>query len=256
MAKTILITGATSGIGRALALTAHQAGHRIIACGRRKERLQELQSILQEKDKLAIYDFDIQVKEEVETFWEALKQGPADFQKVDVLVNNAGLSRGLNPIQSGLWSDWQEMIQTNITGLLSLTRLVGEDMVSRKAGQIINVSSIAGKEAYPGGNVYMATKSAVEALTKGMRIDLAPHGIRVASIAPGMAETEFSIVRFHGDESKAKAVYQGLEALTPEDIADVIMTIINAPAHVNIADVLLLPTAQASANHVFRGTTN
>lgn len=252
MGKTLLITGATSGIGRAMAVAAHDAGHSIIACGRRKERLIDLKASLQNSERVAVYDFDIQVKAEVDAFWDALRAGPEEFRTVNVLVNNAGLSRGLNPIQSGLWTDWQEMIQTNISGLLSLTRLVAEDMVSRKSGQIINVSSIAGKEAYANGNVYMATKAAVEALTKGMRIDLAPHGIRVASIAPGMAETEFSVVRFHGDEAKAKAVYEGIKSLSPEDIASVIIMMIDAPAHVNIADVLLLPTQQASANHVFR----
>ncbi len=249
MNKIAMVTGATSGIGKATARKLAQSGYNLIITGRREDRLKELKSELTEQstDVLTLC-FDIRSTSAIE---EAVQQIPAEWMNIDVLVNNAGLAAGADPIYEGLWSDWEQMIDTNIKGLLYLSKLIIPNMMERKSGHIINVSSIAGKETYANGNVYCATKHAVEAITKGMRIDLLPYNIKVSSVSPGMVETEFSIVRYHGDKDKADSVYNGLTPLFADDIADAIEFMVTRPAHVNINDILIMPTAQASAvyNH-------
>ncbi len=249
MKKTAMVTGATSGIGKATAKKLANLGYNLILTGRRDDRLQALKKELQ-NDSIQIFTlcFDIRVTAEVET---AIAQLPDEWLNIDVLVNNAGLAAGADPIYNGLWSDWEQMIDTNIKGLLYLSKLIIPRMMERKQGHIINISSIAGKETYANGNVYCATKHAVEAITKGMRIDLLPYNIKVSSVSPGMVETEFSVVRYHGDKEKADNIYKGLTPLYAEDIADAIEFMVTRPAHVNINDMLIMPTAQASAvyNH-------
>jgi 3-hydroxy acid dehydrogenase / malonic semialdehyde reductase len=244
---TILITGASAGIGAATAEVFAAQGHRLILTGRRQERLDAL------KDRLGTgiltLCFDIRDRAATEAAIATLPEG---WRDIDVLVNNAGLSRGLSPIQEGEIEDWEEMIDTNIKGLLYISRAVMPLMIARGRGHIINLGSIAGKEVYPKGNIYCATKHAVDALSQAMRIDLLPHGIKVSNIAPGMVETEFSLVRFHGDEDRARQVYTGLQPLSPHDIADVIAWVVNCPPHVNINDVLVMPVAQATARDVVR----
>ena len=250
MNKLSLITGATSGIGKAASLKLASLGYDLIITGRRKERLESLATTLtkQHNIKVKTLVFDIRVNSETD---KAIASLTGEWKDIDLLLNNAGLAAGADPIQHGLWSDWEQMIDTNIKGLLYISKLVIPFMIERKKGQIINISSIAGKEVYANGNVYCATKHAVEAITKGMRIDLLKHNIKVSSISPGMVETEFSIVRYHGDKSKADDVYKGLTPLFAEDIADTIEFIVTRPPHVNINDILIMPTAQASAfyNH-------
>ena len=250
MNKLSLITGATSGIGKAASLKLASLGYDLIITGRRKERLESLATTLtkQHNIKVKTLVFDIRVNSETD---KAIASLTDEWKDIDLLLNNAGLAAGADPIQHGLWSDWEQMIDTNIKGLLYISKLVIPFMIERKKGQIINISSIAGKEVYANGNVYCATKHAVEAITKGMRIDLLKHNIKVSSISPGMVETEFSIVRYHGDKSKADDVYKGLTPLFAEDIADTIEFIVTRPPHVNINDILIMPTAQASAfyNH-------
>jgi len=250
MNKLSLITGATSGIGKAASLKLASLGYDLIITGRRKERLESLATTLtkQHNIKVKTLVFDIRVNSETD---KAIASLTGEWKDIDLLLNNAGLAAGADPIQHGLWSDWEQMIDTNIKGLLYISKLVIPFMIERKKGQIINISSIAGKEVYANGNVYCATKHAVEAITKGMRIDLLKHNIKVSSISPGMVETEFSVVRYHGDKSKADDVYKGLTPLFAEDIADTIEFIITRPPHVNINDILIMPTAQASAfyNH-------
>ncbi len=244
-----MITGATSGIGKATAKKLAQQGYNLILTGRRASRLEELKTELQNLPiQTVTLCFDIQVTSEIEA---ALKKLPAEWLNIDVLVNNAGLAAGADPIYNGLWSDWEQMIDTNVKGLLYLSKLIIPGMMERQQGHIINVSSIAGKETYANGNVYCATKHAVEAITKGMRIDLLPYNIKVSSVSPGMVETEFSIVRYHGDKDKADNVYKGITPLYAEDIADAIEFMVTRPAHVNINDMLIMPSAQASAvyNH-------
>jgi NADP-dependent 3-hydroxy acid dehydrogenase YdfG len=240
MKKTALVTGATSGIGKATALLLSQNGFKVIITGRRKNRLDEL--CQQIPDCLAL-NFDIRQQKEVA---EALTNLPEEWQTIDLLVNNAGLAAGLEPLHDNQLNDWEQMIDTNIKGLLYITKIISRQMVERQQGQIINVSSIAGKEAYGNGAVYCATKHAVEALTKAMRIDFNPYGIKVGSVSPGAVETEFSIVRLK-DKNANKKVYAGYEPLKAEDIADAILYMATRPAHVNIADILILPTAQANA---------
>ncbi|HFX17567.1 MAG TPA: SDR family NAD(P)-dependent oxidoreductase [Flavobacteriales bacterium] len=240
MKKIALVTGATSGIGKATALLLSQNGFRVIITGRRKNRLDEL--CQQIPDCLAL-NFDIRQQKEVA---EALSNLPEEWQTIDLLVNNAGLAAGLEPLHDNQLNDWEQMIDTNIKGLLYVTKIISRQMVERQQGQIINVSSIAGKEAYGKGAVYCATKHAVEALTKAMRIDFNPYGIKVGSVSPGAVETEFSIVRLK-DKNANKKVYAGYEPLKAEDIADAILYMATRPAHVNIADILILPTAQANA---------
>lgn len=248
MKKIIMITGATSGFGRATALKFAKNGYNIIITGRRKERLDELEKELNsyENIKVLSLNFDVRNREEAASVINNL---PKEWKEIDILVNNAGLAVGLSHIDNGNIDDWERMIDTNIKGLLYVTRAVTPFMVARGKGHIFNIGSIAGKEAYENGNVYCATKSAVDSLSKSMRIDLLKNNIKVTQIAPGMAATEFSIVRFKGDEKKADAVYTGFEPLTGDDIADVIYFCATLPAHVCINDLVITPTQQAGVNH-------
>ncbi|MDO6389750.1 SDR family NAD(P)-dependent oxidoreductase [Pontibacter sp. BT731] len=243
MARIALVTGATSGIGRATAFALAKAGYHIIAAGRRAERLQELQQQITEVP-VHTLQFDVRDREAVQ---QAISSLPDDWKGIDVLVNNAGNAHGLAPVQSGSLSDWDAMLDINVKGLLYVTHAVLTLMLARKQGHIINIGSIAGKEVYANGNVYCASKFAVDALSKGMRIDLVQEGIKVSEVNPGLVETEFSEVRFKGDKERAAGVYQGYEPLRAEDIADLISFMVTRPAHVNIAEVMILPAAQASA---------
>jgi len=251
MAKIALITGATSGIGAACADTFAAEGYDLILVARRENLLDTQAQQLHGKYGVKIKKLiaDVRDKENINYVLDTL---PAEWKNVDVLVNNAGLSQGLDPIDKGDTNDWDTMIDTNVKGLLYVTKVVSGWMVEHKQGHIINIGSIAGKEVYPNGNVYCATKHAVDALSKGMRIDLLPHNIKVTQINPGMVETEFSIVRFKGDENRAKKVYDGLEPLIAQDIADAIWYVVSRPAHVNINDMLIMPTAQATGTIVKR----
>jgi len=247
----ILITGATSGIGKATAEKFASAGHTLILTGRREERLIELrtQLITRFDIKVTTLCFDIRDREATES---ALLQLAEDLTP-DVLVNNAGLAAGLSPLQDGQIDHWERMIDTNVKGLLYISRLISNQMIKRgRGGHIVNIGSIAGKEVYANGNVYCATKHAVDALTRGMRIDLLPHRIKVTSISPGMVETEFSIVRFDGDEQRARKVYEGMQPLKGEDIAEAVYWAITQPKHVSIGDIVIMPTDQASATNVVR----
>jgi NADP-dependent 3-hydroxy acid dehydrogenase YdfG len=246
-----LITGATAGFGKATAEQFASNKWNVIITGRRKTRLEVLERQLKEKFGVEVLSlcFDIRKADEVK---KALDSVPDSWRNVDLLVNNAGLASGLSSVQEGTLSDWEDMIDTNVKGLLYTTRIVSPWMIKNGKGHIINIGSIAGKEVYANGNVYCATKHAVDALTKGMRIDLLPHGIRVSQIAPGMAETEFSIVRFKGDEDRAKKVYQGLQPLTATDIAETIWWVASRPAHVNINDIVIMPSAQANSTTAVR----
>ncbi len=251
MKKIALVTGASSGIGEACAIKLAQNGFNLIIAGRRKEKLKTLETRIQAIGQIEVLSLclDVRNNEEVEKTIHSL---PEKWKNIDLLVNNAGLAVGVSPIEEGVVDDWDRMIDTNVKGLLYVTRSVSPLMAQRKKGLIVNISSIAGKEAYPGGNVYCGTKHAVEAMTKGMRIDLLPHNIRVSSIAPGMVETEFSLVRFKGDKEKADQVYNGFEPLKAEDIADSLIFIATRPEHVSINDILIMPSAQASARDVNR----
>jgi 3-hydroxy acid dehydrogenase / malonic semialdehyde reductase len=245
------ITGATAGIGRATAELFAKNGYNIIITGRRKERLDEFSKHLKSTYKIDVLSlsFDVRHLKEVEA---AIVSIPESWTKIDVLLNNAGLAVGLNPIQEGVIDDWERMIDTNIKGLLYMTRTLAPIMIKNGSGHIINLGSVAGKEVYANGNVYCGTKFAVDAISKGMRIDMVAHNIKVTAIHPGMVETEFSIVRFKGDEERAKNAYKGMQPLTGEDIAETIYWCASRPAHVNINDVVLMPTAQASATTVIR----
>lgn len=246
MEKIALVTGATSGIGEATALKLAENGFGVIITGRRQERLAVLKNKLEANGSHVLtLCFDVRDEEEVNT---ALKGLPPEWQNIDVLVNNAGLAAGLEPVQQGDSVDWNRMIDTNVKGLLYVTRFVSQGMIASKKGHIVNIGSIAGKEVYPNGNVYCATKHAVDALTKGMRFDLLPYNIKVTQICPGAVETEFSIVRFHGDKSRADKVYEGYECLVADDIAECIWFAVSRPPHVNVNDMLVMPTAQASAS--------
>jgi 3-hydroxy acid dehydrogenase/malonic semialdehyde reductase len=249
--KTILVTGATAGFGRAIALKYAQNGHKVIITGRRQQRLDELKQQIEQEYGTPVLPlcFDVRENTEVE---KALQLLPPDWQNIDILVNNAGLAAGLGPIQDGQLDHWERMIDTNIKGLLYVSKVVCNMMIAQKSGHIVNISSIAGKEVYPNGNVYCATKHAVEALTKGMRLDLHAYGIKVSSVAPGMAETEFSIVRYDGDEERAKKVYENVEPLTAADIAESVYFITESSKHVYIQDIVITPAAQANATTVRR----
>ncbi len=244
MTKTALITGATSGIGKATALAFAAEGFDLIICGRRKDALEELAEELGTQVNIHTLRFDVRDKHEVS---KAIENLPPDFSRIDILVNNAGNAHGLDPIHTGSLEDWDAMIDINVKGLLYVSNAIIPQMAERKSGHIINIGSIAGKEVYPNGNVYSASKHAVDAINKGMRIDLNGLGVRVGAINPGLVETGFSEVRFKGDSERAKSVYEGYNPLTPEDIADIIVFMVTRPAHVNIADLLVLPTAQASS---------
>ncbi len=244
MTKTALITGATSGIGRAAAKAMAAEGINLIICGRRKDALEKLAEELGSQVNVHTLRFDVRQKEEVN---KAIKELPQEFSQIDILVNNAGNAHGLDPIHTGDLEDWDAMIDINVKGLLYVSNAVLPQMAERKSGHIINIGSIAGKEVYPNGNVYSASKHAVDAINKGMRMDLNGLGIRVGAINPGLVETGFSDVRFKGDTERAKSVYEGYQPLTPEDIADIIVFMVTRPSHVNIADLLVLPTAQASS---------
>lgn len=250
MKKIALITGATSGIGQATALKIAEAGFDLIITGRREERLHRLSEEIRQKgsDVLPLC-FDIRQAEEVKQAVAGLDE---KWKNIAVLVNNAGLAVGINPIQEGILDDWERMIDTNIKGLLYMTREIAPLMIRRNTGHIVNLASIAGKEVYPGGNVYCATKHAVDALSRAMRTDMLKHNIKVTNIAPGMVETEFSLVRYKGDAEAAKNVYQGMTPLTNEDIADTIVFAITRPAHVCLNDIVIMPTAQANSRDVLR----
>ena len=251
MRKTVLITGATSGIGEATAIKFAEATYRLIITGRRKDRLNDLTEHLVQEYGIDVLPlcFDVRDLRQVEKYLGNL---PEEWKNIDILVNNAGLAAGLGHIDDGDRDDWDRMIDTNVKGLLYVTRTIVPGMVSRQSGHIINISSIAGKEVYENGNVYCASKHAVEALSKGMRIDLLKHGIKVTNIAPGMVETEFSLVRFRGDKERADAVYNGIRALKGEDVAEVIFYCTSLPSHVCINDLVITPTAQAGVNHSVR----
>jgi len=245
----MFITGATSGIGEAVARQAARQGFRLVICGRRAERLEHLREELAPLTGVQVLSFDIRIQAEVAA---AIQSLPVAWQEVDVLINNAGNAHGLAPVQSGEIADWDAMIDINVKGLLYVSHAVMPGMVERKKGHIVNVGSIAGKQRYPNGNVYCASKSAVDALTDSMRLDLNPYGIKVTGIHPGLVETEFSVVRFKGDKDRAEKVYQGMVPLSANDVADVILFAVTRPPHVVLADVMVLPVAQASATVVRR----
>lgn len=243
--KTVLITGSTSGIGLATAQKlANEGDFKLIVCGRRKERLAKLVKQLSTKIKITSLSFDVRDKQDVKKSIESLSD---EFKAVDILINNAGNAHGLDYIQDGSLEDWDAMIDINVKGLLYVSKPIIKSMLQKQSGHIINIGSTAGKEVYPKGNVYCASKHAVDALNQAMRMDLNAHGIRVGAINPGLVETEFSEVRFKGDSKRASSVYEGYQALKPEDIADIIHFCISRPSHVNIADLMVLPTAQANS---------
>ena len=250
MNKTVLITGATSGIGLACARKFAANGDRLILTGRNEQRLMDIEKELTAKGaEVRTLVFDVRDREAAKVMIESL---PTEWQEVDVLVNNAGLALGLEPAYKGNLEDWEVMIDTNIKGLLTMTRMIVPGMIARNRGHIINIGSVAGDAAYAGGNVYCATKAAVKALTDGLRIDVADTAVRVTNLKPGLVETNFSIVRFHGDSDRAANVYKGIKPLTGDDIADVAVYAANAPEHVQIAEVLILATHQASGSVIVR----
>ncbi|NRT12308.1 SDR family NAD(P)-dependent oxidoreductase [Flavobacterium sp. 14A] len=247
MTKTAFITGATSGIGEATAKILAQNNYKIVLCGRREDRLTTLQKELSAHTEVHTLQFDVRDKEAV---FAAIASLPEAFSTIDVLINNAGNAHGLDPIQDGNPDDWDAMIDINVKGLLYVSKAIIPQMKDRKSGHIINIGSTAAKEVYPNGNVYCATKHAVDALNQGMRMDLNPFGIRVGAIHPGMVETEFSAVRFKGDTQRAENVYKGFTPLQAADIADIIHFVVSRPYHVNIADLVVMSTAQASSTIV------
>ncbi len=250
MNKTVLITGATSGIGLGCARKFAANGDRLILTGRNEEKLEQIrQELAAQGTEVLVLAFDVRNREAATAAIEGL---PDEWASVDVLVNNAGLALGLEPEYEGSVDDWETMIDTNIKGLLLMTRLVVPKMVARNSGHIINIGSVAGDAAYAGGNVYCATKAAVKAITDGLRIDVAHTALRVTNLKPGLVETNFSNVRFHGDEGRAATVYKGIKPLTGDDIADVAVYAANAPEHVQIAEVLILATHQASGSVIIR----
>ena len=248
--KIVFVTGASSGIGAACAKFFADAGAKLILAARRKERLQELVEKLNlNPSQFYLLELDVRDRTAVESTISSL---PSQWSAIDVLINNAGLSRGLDKLYQADFQDWEEMIDTNIKGLLYMTRYIVPGMVSRGTGHVINIGSIAGHQTYPGGNVYCGSKAAVKSITEGLKQDLLGTAVRVTSVDPGLVETEFSEVRFHGDSDRAKKVYQGMTPLTPDDVADVVFFCATRPVHVNINDVILMPTEQASATLVHR----
>jgi 3-hydroxy acid dehydrogenase/malonic semialdehyde reductase len=243
--KIVFISGATSGIGEATARLLAKSGFKLILAGRRKDRLQKLES------EVHILSFDIRDKENV---FKNINSLDEHWRDIDILINNAGNAHGLGPIHEGSTDDWDAMIDINVKGLLYLSKAITPQMVSRKSGHVVNIGSIAGKEVYPNGSVYCASKHAVDAINNGMRMDFNPYGIKVTVINPGLVETEFSLVRFKGDEKRAEQVYNGFDALQARDIAETILFVITRPLHVNISDMTVLPTAQASATIVYKNS--
>ena len=247
MSLTVFITGATSGIGKATAEFLAQHNYRLILCGRKEDQLKDLEQTLGMLTDVVTLKFDVRNKEAVFT---AINTLPENFKNIDVLINNAGNAHGLSFIQDGDTNDWDAMLDINVKGLLYVSKAILPKMIERNTGFIVNIGSTAGKEVYPNGNVYCASKSAVEAINKGMRMDLNQYNIRVSAIHPGLVETAFSDVRFKGDTERAKKVYQGYKALQPEDIAEIIHFVITRPYHVNIEDLVVYPSAQASATMI------
>jgi len=245
----VFITGATSGIGEATANLLALKGYKLILCGRRIDRLKSLGEKLGLITPVHIISFDVSNRQEVE---EKINGLPEEWKNIDILINCAGNAHGFSPIDKGNVADWDAMIDINVKGLLYVSKVIMPIMVERQKGHIINIGSIAGKEVYPNGNIYCASKYAVDAITKSMQLDLIDYGIKVTGINPGLVETEFALVRFKGDKEKAKSVYNGMQPLKPEDIAEIIEFIVSRPAHVNIADLLVFPSAQASATLVRR----
>jgi 3-hydroxy acid dehydrogenase/malonic semialdehyde reductase len=245
------ITGASSGFGKAIAETLANEGYNLVIAARRTERLEELKSLLSRLAiDIRILTMDVRNENEVQQAVSSLPQVVQD--RIEILINNAGLAVGRGPIDQGISDDWDRMIDTNVKGLLYVTKAVVPYLKKQQHGHIVNIASIAGKEVYPGGNVYCASKHAVDALSRSMRIDLVQYGIKVTNIAPGAAETEFSIVRFKGDQQTADSVYEGYDALQAQDIADSVLFAVTRPAHVNISDITIMPTAQASATIVHK----
>ena len=253
MGKTILITGASSGIGEAMARLFAREGGRLVLAARRRARLETLADELRaaHASEIHVIQLDVGDRTQVEALPESL---PAAFREIDVLVNNAGLSRGLDPVQAGDPDDWEEMVRTNVSGLLLVTRRILPGMVARGRGDIVNLGSISSHEVYPGGAVYCATKHAVDAITRGLRMDLVSTPVRVVQISPGMVDTEFSVVRFHGDADRAEAVYEGLQPLSSEDVADAALFALTRPAHVQVGEIVLWPKSQASATLTHRAS--
>jgi NADP-dependent 3-hydroxy acid dehydrogenase YdfG len=247
--KTAVITGATSGIGRATAHLLAQNNFRLIVCGRREERLTELVKDLSTHTEAMSLCFDVRDNEQVMKLFSELE---SPWSQIDILINNAGNAHGLAPFDKSELADWEAMIDINVKGLLYVSRVILPGMIERHNGHIINIGSVAGKEVYPNGHVYCASKSAVDAITQGMRLDLVKHNIRISGVNPGLVQTEFSLVRFKGDEKRAKDVYQGIKPLVAEDIAEILLFMVTRPPHVNIADLLVFPTAQASGTIVHR----
>lgn len=247
----VCITGASSGIGAACAHAFARSGSRLLLCARRQDRLESMEQELRDLGAADIHSFALDVRDRsaVEKAFEELS---GEWPEIEILVNNAGLSRGLDPIQDGNYDDWEEMIDTNVKGLLYVSRTVLPGMVTRGKGHVINIGSIAGHEVYPRGNVYCATKHAVGAITKGMQLDLLGTGVRTSTVDPGLVETEFSVVRFRGDAERASTVYQGLTPLTGDDVADGVLYCATRPPHVNVHELLLMPAAQASATMTLR----
>jgi len=243
--KTILITGATSGIGLATAKKFANEKNQLILCGRRQHKLDEISNEISKITNVLTLRFDVSDKKEVNKVLENL---PKEFRSIDILINNAGNAHGLDTIQEGSLDDWDNMIDSNVKGLLYVSRVIIPKMIEQNRGHIINIGSLAGREVYEKGNIYCATKHAVNAISKAMRIDLNKTGIKVSEINPGLVETDFSNVRFKGDNNRAEKVYQGYKALQADDIADIIEFVINRPSHVNIADILVLPQAQATSS--------
>jgi len=244
MDLTAFITGATSGIGKATAEFLAKHNYRLILCGRNQDRLKELKQTLGKQTAITTLQFDVRDKEAV---FSAIESLPENFRDIDVLINNAGNAHGMSSIQDGDINDWDAMLDINVKGLLYVSRAILPKMIEKNTGFIVNIGSTAGKEVYPKGNVYCASKSAVEAINKGMRMDLNQYNIRVSAIHPGLVETAFSDVRFKGDTERARKVYQGYKALQPEDIAEIIHFVITRPYHINIEDLVVFPSAQASA---------
>lgn len=246
MTKTAFITGASSGIGEATAIALAKEGFQVVLCGRRQQKLTDLQEFLKQTKTHQLL-FDVRDKQEVKN---AINSLPEEFKKIDVLINNAGNAHGLDYFQDGNLEDWDAMIDINVKGLMYVSKEIIPQMIAREEGQIINIGSTAGKEVYPKGNVYCASKHAVDAINQGMRLDLNGTGVKVGAINPGLVETEFSKVRFKGDEERATKVYEGFKALQAKDIADVICFVVTRPSHVNIADLTVMCTAQASSTLV------